>query len=132
MRTRPMTFFGISSSTSRYLGTQKYGIRWLETYDLSNVSHGVKLQIVHEMEERLRTGLRFNLDKDDLDELYPDQFWKNFDLLAEVMLLERVDRYFALPESQRIEYLSAQVDDFVSWPIVAREMSVEPIDDPDS
>ena len=27
MRTRPITFFGMSSSTSRYRGTQKYGIR---------------------------------------------------------------------------------------------------------
>ncbi len=92
-------------------------VEWLSTRDVRPEFTSTKLRLARRLAEELRQGYPWWHDVAKLDQRRRERWGDNVRQLLRVWLLERADRYAALTEPDRTEYVDEQLDDLLYWPV---------------
>jgi hypothetical protein len=95
-------------------------VEWLSTRDLRGEFMTIKLRLARRLAEDLRQGYDWRHDLSVFDEARRRWWGENLKELVRVWLLERADRYTALAEPDRTEFVDEQLDDLLYWPVWQR------------
>lgn len=92
----------------------------LSTADMARLPRSRRLQLARQLERDTAQGVDWLREAESQPLDARNRFLDNLGLLMRTALMAKVDRYFALPESERNAYLDEQVENVLRWPIVER------------
>ncbi|HVX62042.1 MAG TPA: hypothetical protein VHC19_15600 [Pirellulales bacterium] len=92
-------------------------VAWLTERDLASVPRAVKLRLARQFEQDFAAGHDWKLELSQLDDARRERLVNNYAELSQAWFLDKVDRYFALQEPARTEYLDSQIDAISRWPV---------------
>lgn len=92
-------------------------VAWLTSQDLALAPRAFKLRLARQFEQDFAAGHDWNQELSRIDEQRLERLTNNYTELSQTWFLEKVDRYFALQEPERAEYLDGQIDAISRWPL---------------
>lgn len=93
-------------------------IEWLSSREMMAEPREKKLRLARRMELDFQRGIDWQTDLARLDDDQWQQFRDNFNELMQIWFLDKVETYFAMPESQRDEYLDQEIVNLMSWRVI--------------
>ena len=90
-------------------------LQWLVTRDLGRESDKTRAVLARRLDEEFRKGIDWKATAERLSSNQEKQVWENVPLLLAPWLEQKTERYFALAEGNRSQFVDKVIDSFQVW-----------------
>jgi hypothetical protein len=96
-------------------------VAWMTERDVSSLPRAIRLRLARRFEQDFAAGHDWKQELSQLDGPQRQRLGENYFELSQTWFLEKVDRYYELPEPRRTDYVDSQIDGISRWPVLEKE-----------
>lgn len=95
-------------------------VAWMTERDVSSLPRAIRLRLARRFEQDFAAGHDWKQELSRLDGPQRQRLGENYFELSQTWFLEKVDRYYELPELRRTDYVDSQIDAISRWPVLEK------------